>query len=222
MATETITQAEVEPQAAQGQPESKSSLLGAVDSEKGAEQPVDDDGKEAGDEKAEAGDEKAKESDKDEIAEDAEFEVPEGEKVHKETLVAFRETARELGLTKTQAQTLLSKLTPVMRQQQEAAFSQAIDGWRQEAQKDPEIGGEKLKPALAMARKAVDHYFPAEFLTWLNESGIGNRADVIRGLAKVGTDLSSDAFVSGSARRAGQLDLSDPKSVMRKLFPNES
>ncbi len=235
MATETITKANVT-SAAQGQtPEPDTALLGAGTEKATADQPDEDAtllGSEPAD-KAEvdteepAKDDKKPEAEVDEtIAEDFEFEVPEGEEATGETLAAYRDLARELELPKSKAQSLLSKMLPVIREQTakqlQAKATETFETWRQEAIKDKEFGGPKLKESVELGNEALAHYFGDSFREWLVRSGGGNRADVVRGFAKLGRDLRSDAFVQGAARRGGAVDLNDPASQARKLFPNDS
>lgn len=229
MATETISQAEVAQEAGQGQPEAKTSLLGAEATKATAKQPVDGDAEIVGADSAEDAPEPKKDEgkkpdgDADEaIPEDFEFKLPEGEEASGEVLSAFRDVARELEMPKGKAQALLSKMLPVMREQQQAKIAAQFKTWADETAKDKEIGGSKLEESVKSAREGIRHYFGDSFIDWLEQSGGGNRKDVILGFAKLGRDLRSDAFVQGAARRGQVVDMNDPQSVARKLFPNES
>ncbi len=244
--TETITKAEVAKPAAGQKPAPTESLLVAAQPKEPAKQPVDavatdsdklypetDDTKEQpdaaepdkGEAEATGEADKAKADADGEIPEGHEFKLPDGETTTPKVLESYRTLARELGLPLGKAQTMLEKMLPVIRQESQTALqakvAAQIDTWRQETIKDKEIGGQKLKESVEIGKEGLSHYFEASFIEWLDQSGGGNRADVIRGFAKLGRDLRSDAFVQGAARRGGAFDLNDPAAQARKLFPND-
>ena len=223
MATETITQADVATSTAQGQPATNTSLLGAAEAEAPASETAD----KQTDEVAPAADKPAQdkaEQPKPEplVGEAHEFTVPEGETASPEMLTAYRQTVRELGLKPEQAQALLTKMAPAIRQQQEAAVKNARTQLQAEAKADPEFGGDKLKPNLALAKKAILHYHGEEFVQRYDNTGILDDVRFLRGYAKVGRDLSSDAFVSNGARRAAVPDYTNPKDLEAAFFSPDS
>lgn len=234
MTTETSNQAEVGKEASQGQPQATKSLLGAEAAQAAETKPVEDaaiggqdpvpadDAKEADEPKSEDKGDESKDDADEAIPEDFEFKVPEGEDVVDGLLPAFRDVARELELPKGKAQALLSKMLPAMRQHYTASIQATVKGWEAEAAKDKEIGGSKLQESVKSARHGIESYFEPEFIDLLNASGLGSHKAVIRGFAKLGRDLSSDTFAQGAARRGPVVNLNDPTSVARVMFPNEA
>ena len=126
------------------------------------------------------------------------FAVPEGVVIDAPTMQAFEASARELGLPQDKAQALIDKVAPAMKAQGEVAFATMKTDMLAAAKADAEIGGEKFDESVATAKLAIDAYFTPTFAKFLNESGLGNHPEMIRGLRKAGLPLKQDGHIAGN------------------------
>lgn len=136
------------------------------------------------------------------VPEKYEFKAPDGREFDGETIAAYSEVARELGLSQDAAQKLLDRMGPQMAQRQEAQIQAVRDEWRKSATSDREFGGPALAENLSVAKKALDAFGTPELRDLLNTSGLGNHPEVIRLFYRAGKAISEDRFVSGSASTA--------------------
>lgn len=136
------------------------------------------------------------------VPEKYEFKAPDGREFDGETIAAYSEVARELGLSQDAAQKLLDRMGPQMAQRQEAQIQAVRDEWTRSATSDREFGGPALAENLSVAKKALDAFGTPELRDLLNTSGLGNHPEVIRLFFRAGKAISEDRFVSGSASTA--------------------
>lgn len=128
-----------------------------------------------------------------------EFKPTEGINLSDAVIGKYSEIARELNLTQDNAQKVITEIAPLIAKQQADTFKATVEGWEAQAKADKEIGGEKLAENLALAKRGLEAHFSGEFVKWLNESGLGNHPEMIRGFMKIGKSVSQDTFVhSGS------------------------
>ena len=142
------------------------------------------------------------------------FTMPEGTTFAPEVLTVFKSTAKELNLPQDKAQLIISKLVPAIETRGKAAIAQGRADMLAAAKADKDIGGEKFDESVAVAKIAMAAYFTPEFAKFLNDSGLGNHPEMIRGLMKAGIPLKPDGWVFGGKKPAA--DGSDA----RVLYPN--
>lgn len=111
---------------------------------------------------------------------------------------AFSEVAKELNLTQEQAQSVLDKVAPALRQQNEDYINELRSGWVETVKSDPEIGGEQLQENLGKAVRVLDAYASPEFKSLLGETGLGDNPEMIRFLLRAHQDIGEDRFLTGS------------------------
>lgn len=148
----------------------------------------------------------------------ADFAFEEGKALDTELADDIKATAKELGLTQSQAQKLADlalKRTESAQSQQAEMLAQARDEWAGQAKADKEFGGDAIEANLATARKALDTFGTPELKALLNESGLGNHPEVIRFFYRSGKAISEDRVIRGGA--AGQ-----PTDPAKRLFPNQA
>lgn len=148
----------------------------------------------------------------------ADFAFEEGKALDTELADDIKATAKELGLTQSQAQKLADlalKRTESAQSKQAEMLAQARDEWAGQAQADKEFGGDAIEANLAMARKALDTFGTPELKALLNESGLGNHPEVIRFFYRSGKAISEDRVIRGGA--AGQ-----PTDPAKRMFPNQA
>lgn len=148
----------------------------------------------------------------------ADFAFEEGKALDTELADDIKATAKELGLTQSQAQKLADlalKRTESAQSQQAEMLAQARDEWAGQAKADKEFGGDAIEANLATARKALDTFGTPELKALLNESGLGNHPEVIRFFYRSGKAISEDRVIRGGA--AGQ-----PTDPAKRMFPNQA
>ncbi|QDP57172.1 MAG: hypothetical protein Unbinned7015contig1001_9 [Prokaryotic dsDNA virus sp.] len=111
---------------------------------------------------------------------------------------AFSEAAKELGLTQDQAQSVLNKVAPALRQQNEEYVNNIRSEWVEAVKADPEIGGDKLQENLGKAVRVLDAYGSPELNEILGTSGLGDNLSIIKFLNRVYHDIGEDRFLTGS------------------------
>lgn len=147
------------------------------------------------------------------------FTAPEGVAFNDAVMGTFQEAAKELNLTQDAAQKLIDKVAPTIAQSQlqqfEAARQQVHAEWADQAKNDKEFGGEQFAENLAVAKKARDTFFTPEFNQFLEESGLGNHPEMIRGLVRAGKQISEDGHITAAKPAKGKGDA-------RGMYPNSN
>jgi hypothetical protein len=137
--------------------------------------------------------------------------VPEGMDYDEQSAAAFGEIAKKAGLSQEQASTIAAYGLQYMQQGVDAAV-QAIretqEGWAQEAR--TQLGGqfEATVAKAAAARNALAEKIPG-LTAMLNETGAGNRIEMIRLMAAFGDLVGED----GGDRSGGA-------GVEKSIYPN--
>ena len=143
-----------------------------------------------------------------------EFKPTEGIKLGEKIIGKYSEIAKELNLTQDGAQKVLTEIAPLIAQQQADVFKSTREAWVNEAKGDKEIGGDKFNENLALAKKGAGAYFSKEFVALLDQTGLGDHPEMIRGLMKIGKTVKEDTLVTGG--QGG----SPLESIASKLYPN--
>lgn len=171
-------------------------LNGGADgaTETGAEGAATTEGKT--DTEAKSEDEKKPEA---EVPEKYEFTPVDGVEIDQAAVALADPVLRELGLSNEAA----NKLVPVLRGVIANRDQQMIDSiaterakWLTDAKADPEIGGRAFGDTLALAATALDRLGfvkDSPFRKLLDESGLGNHAEMIRAWSKVGKAIGEDS-----------------------------
>ena len=111
---------------------------------------------------------------------------------------AFSEAAKELNLTQEQAQSVLDKVAPALKQQNEDYINNVRSEWVESVKSDPEIGGDQLQENLGKAVRVLDAFGSPEFKSLLGETGLGDNPEMIRFLYRAYQDIGEDRFLTGS------------------------
>jgi hypothetical protein len=160
---------------------------------------------------------KAEEAKANEVPEEyAAFTAPEGMEPEQTFLDIALPEFKELGLTQAKAQQLVdmfsTKLGPAIVQKQQEAWAAEVEGWKQAATKDPEIGGTKFDKSVEDALRAVNTINPA-LKPVFDQYGLGNHPEFIRAFAKIAPLLTEDTIdrIKGES--------SQPKSLAERMYP---
>tara|TARA_Y100000361_G_scaffold39926_1_gene34202 strand:- start:192 stop:818 length:627 start_codon:yes stop_codon:yes gene_type:complete len=111
---------------------------------------------------------------------------------------AFSEIAKDLNLTQEQAQSVLDKVAPALRQQNDDYINEVRSEWVESVKSDPEIGGDKLQENLGKAVRVLDAFGTPELKSLLGETGLGDNPEIIRFLYRTYQDIGEDRFLTGS------------------------
>ena len=155
------------------------------------------------------------------------FEPPEGLNIDEDTkgrIDAFAETAREMGLSQKQYQSLIEfdiNRTQQLNAEAIEGWTQRVDGWREQAKADKEIGGERLAAAQATAQQALKQFGDADLRALLkspspenpNGLAIGNHPAVLRFLNRVGKAIADPTLLQGDAPP-------ETEGTLQRMYPS--
>lgn len=132
--------------------------------------------------------------------------APEGVTIADETLRAVETYAKAEGLSQKQAENLLARETKgradadtAWKASQAAEVAKVADVWRSEAEKHPEIGGDKLPVAIADAKRALAAYATPEERKAIADSPFANNPMFIAIMSRAAKGLPvEDVMVPGT------------------------
>jgi hypothetical protein len=129
-----------------------------------------------------------------------EFVAPEGTTLDEGVVTAFSEVSKDIGLSQEAAQKVIDKLAPTLAARSAEATVQVKADLLAAAKADPEIGGDKFDSSVADAKVVIEACFKPEFKKFLDESGLGNHPEMIRGLAKASAAFKQDGHIPGGKK----------------------
>lgn len=125
------------------------------------------------------------------------IQLPEGYELDETTLGGLAKVCGEMGLSQKAFSTIVTQMTPVLAQAQEAQLEQFRQQNLQAFAKDPQLGGANLKQTMATANAAYKQYTTPALRELLASSGLNTHPDMIRLFHTLGKSLSDDAVVRG-------------------------
>ena len=135
------------------------------------------------------------------------FTLPEGMELDTVAMEAAVPIFKELNLTQDQAQKLVALQTAQLTataEAQQAQWEKTNDDWREEAKGDPEFGKANLQASLGHVKTFLDKFATTEFRQMLDDTGMGNRLEVLRMFATVGKAMGEDTVKTGLANITGK------------------
>ena len=155
------------------------------------------------------------------------FEPPEGIEIDEDTqgrIDEFSETAREMGLTQQQYQSLIEYDINRVQQLNDVAvesWGRQVEEWRKSAKADKEIGGEKFTENLKVAESALKQFGDTDLRALFkspspeNPAGlaIGNHPAMLRFLNRVGKAIAEPSLLQGDA--APQTE-----GTLKRMYPS--
>lgn len=124
-------------------------------------------------------------------------ELPEGFTSDPVVMSGLAEVCGEMGLSQKSFATIVSRMTPVLAQAQEAEVARFKEENLQAAYGDKELGGANWHASMATANAAYRKYTTPALRNILERSGLNTHPDVIRLFHTLGSQLSDDAAVRG-------------------------
>jgi hypothetical protein len=164
-------------------------------------------------------DDDAPEEEKPAPPEDFELTAPEGVEVDEVTLKEVKDFAKELGITKEQAEKLLAKNLELNQRHHEASklsLDNAAKDWIASAKSDKEIGGDQFSQTIKDGKNVLMKYGTEEFKAILKASKLSQHPEVLRFLSRIGKDLGNDSFVGLESGAQVQKEL----SIAERLYPS--
>jgi len=147
------------------------------------------------------------------------FKLPEGLAKDDKLLTAFIENAAKHHVSQDAAQAVIDAIAPQVSEALSAPYKEweaRQTAWLDEINKDPEIGGAKLKPVQAQIGKLLvdTALIDPGFQQAMIETGAGNHPAVVRTFAKLAA-----AYTEGRPSPVGR-PAEQPRTLAQKLYPN--
>lgn len=124
-------------------------------------------------------------------------ELPEGFTSDPTVMSGLAEVCGEMGLSQKSFAMIVSRMTPVLAQAQEAEVARFKEDKLQAAFGDKELGGANWKTTMATANTAYTKFTTPALREILERSGLNCHPDMIRLFHTLGKQLSDDAAVRG-------------------------
>lgn len=122
-------------------------------------------------------------------------------------LKSVMDYAKQKGLDQEAAQKMLDMREESVKrfqQDQAAMVEERKTNWLNETKADKEIGGENFATSVAESSRVVKAFFSETFQKDLENSGLGNYKEFVRGFARIGKLISDDKLVKGGVRAGGE------------------
>ncbi len=117
--------------------------------------------------------------------------------------------AKDAKIPQAEAQKLLESLhaesvasVTAAKAKAEADYTALYKTWGDELTADKEVGGDKLKPALAQAKRSLRVFATPEERAFLEATPFGNHPVLVKILSRMGAKLSEDGFIGGGTNPA--------------------
>lgn len=146
--------------------------------------------------------------------------MPDGVELNADLLAAISPDLAALALSNGQAQQLANTFIAAQQAanvKAAEAWATTLNGWVETAKADPEIGGAKWDATVKNATRAIGKFGSPELREYLEHSGGGNHAEMIRAWAKVGAAIGEDNPAVGDP--AGKPTATADKAAV--LYPND-
>lgn len=143
----------------------------------------------------EGGDVVEKPSEPEVVKDDDKFNFPEGVKVNEEKVKSFIALAKELKLTKEQAQKLVDMDSKNIIDT-DKAFTSMKEGWKADTLKEL---GENAEQKLGEAVLAFKQFGDDEFVKLMKDTGLENHPAVVRVFRNIGSKIATDKTVSATS-----------------------
>lgn len=146
--------------------------------------------------------------------------APEGFEITAETAAPFLEILNNNELSvQDRANALIGLHTKALADASEAsskAWDDTQTKWKDEAKSDPDVGGEKLQPALTGIGKLLDEFGDKDTRDVFDLTGAGNNVHMIKFLSKVANVLNEGDYFKAASPNKGN----DPNSAAKRMFPS--
>ena len=150
----------------------------------------------------------------------ADFTLPEGVDVDKNSVAAFKEIAQEAGISQEAAQKIVDKMIGTLSERTAAQMDAAKAQFLADAKADKEIGGDKFDATVRAAQNFIDRYPGSQELKeLLNASGMGNHKTAIKLFAWLDAKTGESKQVVNPGNGAGGANDSDTQTALQNMYP---
>lgn len=135
------------------------------------------------------------------------LEKPEDSQLSDDDLERILESSKKEGLSKEAAQKRVEEASSLLKSfsdRTQQTHQAMVEQWAKDSKADKEIGGEKYKESVELARRTVHKFGTKDFLKSLNETGFGNHPEVIRTFARIGRQMADDSLVTDGSTTVHQ------------------
>lgn len=140
-----------------------------------------------------------------EEAKPLELSLPESGRLSEQDLETIRDLAGKREWNQEQAQAALD-----FWDQERAEIAAMHAEWREQSEKDPEIGGDRLRESAEHAKRALERFGSDQLTALMEESKLGDHPAVVRFFLKLGKAMAEDVVVtSGGAAAPRKKDFAD-------------
>lgn len=153
------------------------------------------------------------------------FKLPDDFKTDPALIAEYGKTFGELNIDAAGQQKLADVWAKTTRAQVAADRAASDAAWQKEqselkaaAQADPEIGGDKWKPSVMAAQKALLKFGSPKLNALLDSSGLGNHPEVIRLLSKMGAGIAEDSLAGAGSNGAAEAQTA--AAALRARYPS--
>ncbi len=155
--------------------------------------------------------------------------APEGQTIDDATLRAVEAFAKDAGLSQAQAEKILARETKgrteaetAWKTAQAAEVAKVGDTWRAEAEKHPEIGGEKLPAAIASAKRALAAWATPEERAAIANSPFANNPMFIAIMSRAAARLPAEDVVHPGSGKGGNAMKSGPETLSPLYYKSQA
>lgn len=151
--------------------------------------------------------------------EDYELEAPEGVELEQEQLAEVKAFAKELGVSKEQAQKLLAKNLELQSRFNENSMTRldsASKEWAQQAKSDKEIGGDQFANTIEQGKSVLNKFATEDFKGILKASKLSHHPEVLRFLSRIGKAIGNDEFIG----LENNTNTGKEKSFAERMYPS--
>jgi len=152
---------------------------------------------------------------------DIQITLPKGVELDDAMMTSFKGLAKEMGLDSAKAQKMADLYFANLQgaaAKGEASREAQVLQWAEEAKADKDIGGPNFDANLKIAQQAIRQFGSPELAKLLNETGLGNRKELIGLFAKIGKAVSEDRMPKGAVG-AGDVK-SEDVPLEKLLYPS--
>lgn len=147
-----------------------------------------------------------------------EFAVPDGMTLEPKALATFTDLAKQSNLPQDQAQKFLDvgiALVQSLATEIDEGWKNTRQNWRKDLMQDADFGGAKMQETITAANRVLRKYGSEPLAKWLQNSGAGDNAELVRLLARVDRATREDTLETG-----GQTTQDSETAGLRSLYPS--
>ena len=133
----------------------------------------------------------------------------------------YRNATHQLGLTQEQAQNMLELYASVQEEQNEADNQATADFAVDSQIQLKREWGANYDGRLDQAQRAFNQFATPEFISLMDETGLGNHPELVKAFAKIGATMGEDRLIVGSGLGQSNISPHDAKEQIQSLYQDK-